>query len=61
MGKNSKRLDLIHRFTEKVSKVITRNRITLTELEGLFVFHTKHTIFNNLYAEVIVNYKLDKK
>jgi hypothetical protein len=61
MGKNSERLELIQRYTTNVSRFITKNRIKLTKLEGLFVYQTKHTKFNNLYAEVIVNYKLDKR
>ena len=61
MGKNSERLALVQRYTTNVSRVISRNHIILTILEELFVYHTKHTRFNNLYAEVIVNYKLYKR
>lgn len=61
MGKNSERLDLVQRYITNVCRFVSRNHIILTKLEGLFVYHTKHTKFNNLYAEVIVNYKLDKK
>ena len=60
MGENSKRLDLRTRFIENVSKVVYRNNIKLNELENIFLFHTKHNRFNNFYAEVIINYKLDK-
>jgi hypothetical protein len=60
MGKNSKRLNLKVRFSNNVVKVISRNRIILIGLEMDLVYDTKHTLFNNLYAEVIVNYKLSK-
>ena len=62
MGKNSERLNLKVSFEEKVDRVIIKNslRKVLTPREILLIYYTKYTLFNNLYAEVIVNYKLDK-
>jgi hypothetical protein len=62
MGKNSKRLDLKGYFQDKVEDVIIHYRLRkkLTDTEKNLLYSTKYTLFNNLYAEVIVNYKLDK-